>query len=323
MENKNELFDEIKRAIKSSSNIIITGHKNLDMDAFGACLAISELCRYFKKESSIIKEDQVDELSVSRAIHLLKDKETILTYDQIKSQINKKSLLVVVDAQDKDRLQHQSLVDEIDNLIILDHHNIEMTNYQTERVKFVDSTCSSTCEIIADMTSYYGIKLSSIVSTIMLAGIKIDTNNFTNNTTDKTYRTASILIQNGADNKEVRSLLKQELKEYKKMQSLIAKVEIIDGIYAVVVAPSNQLYKKETLAKASDILLNFDNIEAAFTIGYIETSVVGISARSLGSINVGKIMEQLKGGGYITTGATELHEITLEEVREKLKGVMK
>ncbi|MCZ9657393.1 DHHA1 domain-containing protein, partial [Lactobacillus jensenii] len=46
---------------------------------------------------------------------------------------------------------------------------------------------------------------------------------------------------------------------------------------------------------------------------------IGISARSMGDINVQVIMEKLGGGGHLSNAATQLKDITIDEAKEKLE----
>lgn len=55
------------------------------------------------------------------------------------------------------------------------------------------------------------------------------------------------------------------------------------------------------------------NINAAFVITKRTDGLIGISARSTGTINVQIIMESLGGGGHFTNAATQLENTTVEE----------
>jgi c-di-AMP phosphodiesterase-like protein len=65
-----------------------------------------------------------------------------------------------------------------------------------------------------------------------------------------------------------------------------------------------------------------ENVEASFVISKRPDDMVGISARSLGKINVQIIMEQLEGGGHLTNAATQLRDITINEAEIQLKAVI-
>ena len=63
-------------------------------------------------------------------------------------------------------------------------------------------------------------------------------------------------------------------------------------------------------------------IEASFTIGHIDNEFIGISARSIGNIDVEQIMSKLNGGGHKTTAATQIKTDSLEEVKQSLITVL-
>ena len=65
----------------------------------------------------------------------------------------------------------------------------------------------------------------------------------------------------------------------------------------------NNKYDKKYLAMISEELLQFEDVEASFTIGYIDDNIIGISARSIGNIDVEKIMNHFNGGGHTTKAA--------------------
>ena len=51
---------------------------------------------------------------------------------------------------------------------------------------------------------------------------------------------------------------------------------------------------------SADELLSLEGIEASYVVAKREDNLIGISARSLGSINVQLTMEALGGGGHLT-----------------------
>ena len=85
----------------------------------------------------------------------------------------------------------------------------------------------------------------------------------------------------------------------------------------------NKVYYRNELAEISEDLLTLDKIEAAFTIGRTETNEISISARSLGSYDVKKIMQALNGGGHKNEAAAQITGNTLEEVKQKLIELIK
>lgn len=59
-------------------------------------------------------------------------------------------------------------------------------------------------------------------------------------------------------------------------------------------------------------------MEASFTIGRLEKNVIGVSARSLGNVNVEEIMSILGGGGHLTDAAAQLANAKMEEVKNRI-----
>ncbi|MNN53565.1 DHHA1 domain protein [compost metagenome] len=63
------------------------------------------------------------------------------------------------------------------------------------------------------------------------------------------------------------------------------------------------------------------NVRASFVISERPDGLIGISARSLGSMNVQVVMERLGGGGHLTNAAVQL-EGTQAEAEKKLLAVL-
>ena len=74
-------------------------------------------------------------------------------------------------------------------------------------------------------------------------------------------------------------------------------------------------------AQAADELLNIKGITAAFVIYKME-GIYGISARSIGDINVQVVMEKLGGGGHQLSAGAQFESEDSEAVREALTGVI-
>ena len=151
----------------------------------------------------------------------------------------------------------------------------------------------------------------------MLAGIEIDTNAFNIKTSSKTFEAAAYLLKIGASNIEKQKLLKENKESYCKRQEFVKNSYMLNDNMALCVM-DNKIYPKYELALISEDLLQFDNVEASFTIGYTDKNTVGISARSIGEIDVERIMECLGGGGHKTDAAASIENKKIEEVKEEL-----
>jgi c-di-AMP phosphodiesterase-like protein len=158
-----------------------------------------------------------------------------------------------------------------------------------------------------------------IEATALLAGIIVDTKSFTFRTGSRTFDAASYLRAHGADTILVQKFLKEDVNTYIKRSKLIEAVTFYrDGI-AIAKGTENDFNDQVIIAQAADTLLTMEGVLASFVISERSEGVIGISARSLGNINVQVIMEALKGGGHLTNAATQLTGLSIVETESKLK----
>lgn len=306
-------FKKINKCFKRSSKVFIMGHKDTDLDAFGAAIGMCCYATSKNKYSYVILDDRKLESSVKKVVEQYNKDICIIKSNEVKKCIDKNSLLVIVDVNKKSLLQNNDILTEFNNILVIDHHGTGIDTIDLPQVQFfVDITASSTCEIIASLFEYENYILDSNVATTMLAGIVLDTNNFIIKTDMDTYRSAYYLSRCGADSRRVQYLLKQNIKEYIEMQKVITEVKVINKI-AISRGLQTKIYRREDLAKIADTILLFNNIEASFVIGKVNGGI-GISSRSMGDVNVGEVMERYGGGGDNHEAATKIVDKTLNEV---------
>lgn len=307
---------KIENLINTADNVFITAHKNIDLDALGAIIGIYYIVNSFGKRAYIILDDEEFNNEVKRALSTMKKTDDIVaaTYDEVKDLMTNETLLFVTDTSNKNRVQNEELL-KINNKIVIDHHVESENTIDKLLYKYIDVSSSSATEIVLELINQLNIYIPSEIATIMLAGIYIDTNGFLLKTSEKTHIYTALLYKFGADSKEAQYLLKQNFNEFKRRQKLTLATEILDK-YAIS-AVDMEYYPSE-IAKASDVILTFNNIEAAFVIAKLDEDVVGISARSLGNIDVEYIMHHFNGGGHKTDAATQIIGKSVEEVKKEL-----
>lgn len=320
-ENYMKIEKEIKIIIKNSKNVFVIAHKNLDLDALGACVGISSIANYFNKPSYIIIDDEKHELGVKKILDEIEEKVNIIKSTEIPKYHYKNSILVIVDTNKAHLLQSDKILHYFDNIIILDHHQETDQTIATDK-SIINENASSACEIVANLIEKYNVKLESEVATVILSGIVLDTNNFIVKTDSDTYYAAYYLTKHGAEPTKVQYYLKQDIKDYIIRQKVITDVKVINDKYALSVAPDKIKYKREELAKIADTLLQFNNIEASFVLGNRVDGGVGLSARSIGNVNVGEIAEKIGGGGDDYEAAAQIKNLTLKETEEELKKIL-
>ena len=292
----------------------------MDLDGFGAALGLSNIIKKYEKKANIIIADDIKEESIQKAIEFLHSK----NYERLNASeirnISKESLLIILDVHKKEMLEVPELVDKVKEIILVDHHI--QKDPIVSNLNLLEPSVSSTVEIIVNYLLQEKIQIDSITSTIMLAGIYIDTNGFNIKTTDKTFEAASYLMKNKADNVLKQSLFQENKNEIIHRKELLKNSHKINN-NMVICTLDKKIYKTSDLAKIAEEILQFENIEASFTIGYLDEKTVGISARSLGKIDVEKIMNSLGGGGHKTDAACRIENSSITKVKDKLECLLR
>ncbi len=318
---------ELKKKIKSAKTIFIMAHKDLDLDALGSSIGLYVILEKLNKNCFLIINDTKHESGVLKVFKELEGCLKIITGDDIEDKLyirEKRNLLIVLDTNKEDLVQASNVINYFDkeNIIVLDHHELGDTSIEAG-IRIIDNDVSSTCEMITNLVELYNFELDPYYATLLLAGIVLDTNNFTLKTNQETYYAAYYLSTMGASSKKVQYLLKQDLKEYIERQKLITDVDIINKKIAIAKGSSYVVYRKEDIAKIADTLLFFNDIEASFVIAKTSSKVISISGRSLGNYDISKILTPLGGGGNKTVGATRITDSTISKTEIKLKQILK
>ena len=230
------------------------------------------------------------------------------------------ALLIIVDTHKPSLVIDERLVKKIDNVVIIDHHRRSEEFVKNPLLVYMEPYASSTSELVTELLEYQPrANLSILEATALLAGIVVDTKCFSLRTGSRTFDAASYLRSKGADTILVQQFLKQSWDTYIMRSKIIERTEFYKEGIAIAMGPESIRYNQILIAQAADTLLSMENVEASFVISKREDDTIGISARSLGKVNVQLIMEALGGGGHLTNAAVQLKDVSLEEAEERLK----
>lgn len=315
----------LNKAINNAKTIFLMAHKDLDLDALGSSIGMYLILKGKRKNCYIVVDDITHELGVEKVLRELEGCITIIKSEDIEKYMyprESKNLLMVLDTNKPELVQSKELLKKFDKKVVIDHHDLSKTSIK-DAIIINDTEVSSTCEMITELIEFYDVEIESYYATVLLAGIVLDTNNFTLKTNPGTYYAAYYLSSLGASAKKVQYLLKQDIEEYTERQKLLAGIETINGRIAITKATPYTIYRREDLARVADTLLFFNNIEASFVIGKIGKDTVGVSARSLGNYEINKILEKIGGGGSDYNGAAKFEDTTISNVEKLLKNTIK
>ncbi len=311
----------LEELVSGSSNVIIMGHTNSDIDAMGSAMGLYRFVESIGKEVYIVSETSGTSLDT-----FIRDLNELDTYSGVLidkstalSKINSDTLLIIVDTDKKNYVEVPELLNKTDKIAVIDHHRRGTDYIENAILTFHEVYASSACELVTEIVEYSerNIKLSTFEVEALYAGIMMDTKNFTFKTGVRTFEAAAFLRKCGVDIIKVKKWFQSDLETYNKISDIVAKSEIINDNIAISVYSKEDPDANITCAKAADELLTISNITASFVIGKLGDRIC-ISGRSIGDINVQLILEKLGGGGHITVAGAQIEGMTEEEVKQEL-----
>ncbi|MBE6917200.1 MAG: DHH family phosphoesterase [Ruminococcaceae bacterium] len=311
--------NSLMELIGQSSQVFIMGHKNADLDSVGAAMGVACLCRKRGKKPYIVldlernvAEKLIDEI---RAVPEYQD--VFISGQEAMLLCDNHSVLVVVDTNRPDQVEHQPLLEAISKVCVVDHHRRAASYINPVVVNLHEPYASSAAELVTELLQYAVEKADvlPIEAKSLMAGIFLDTKSFNVRTGERTFEAASVLRLWGADTVEVKKLLQNDF------QDTMAKYQIIKSarLYRqeIAIAALNSPTSRALAAQAADELLNISGITASFVM-YPDGDQVFISARSIGDANVQVILEPLGGGGNTATAGAQISGCTVKEALDRL-----
>ncbi len=305
--------------ISDAGQVFVMGHQHADMDALGAAAGICCIARKRGKKAQIVidMEDNSAQSVLERLAELPEYKDTFISGTDAFIQAQPGALLVVVDTNRPDFVESEQLLDACNRVAVIDHHRRAASYIESAALNYHEPYASSASELVSELLQYLtdSSDLLRAEAEALLAGIMLDTKNFTRRTGSRTFEAAALLRRAGADTTEVQRLFQSDLAGMLERYEIIRHAEMVREDIAI--AAVDQEIDRVTAAKAADELLTMRGVSASFVL-FRRAGGVNLSARSLGEINVQVIMEKLGGGGNSTTAGGQVAEATVDEVREKL-----
>jgi len=305
--------------ISDSSEVYVMGHKYADMDSVGAAAGICCMARKHRKQVHIVLD--LDNNNANPLVQRLKRMEQyedlFISGSDAFIHAQPGALLVVVDTNRPDLVESEQLLDSCNRVAVIDHHRRAATYIESAALNFHEPYASSASELVAELLQYMiePAELYRGEAEALLAGIVLDTKNFTMRTGGRTFEAAAFLRRCGADTAEVSRMFQSDLESMVQRYDIIRRAEVCRGSLAV--AAVSKECPRIVAAKAADDLLTLKGMQASVVI-YQSGEGVGLSARSLGEINVQVLLESLGGGGNSTTAGGYIPNTTAEAVKARL-----
>lgn len=311
--------NSLMELIGQSSQVFIMGHKNADLDAVGAAMGISCMCRKKGTKAYIVidRERNAANQLIDEIVKVPEYAAVFISPDEALLQADSRSTLVVVDTNRPDQVESRPLLEAMNRVCVVDHHRRAADYIEPVVVNLHEPYASSASELVTELLQYSVDKqeVLPIESKSLLAGIFLDTKSFNVRTGERTFEAAAVLRRMGADTVEVKRLLQNDFQE------TMAKYQIIKAarLYRkeIAIAALNTGTTRVLAAQAADEMLNISGITASIVL-YPDNDRVIISARSMGEVNVQMILEPLGGGGNTATAGAQIAGKSIKEVLDDL-----
>ena len=307
----------------SASNVIIMGHKFPDYDAFGASVGLARLAMFCGVKVNVVTDPKNP--NIKKCLKFFDGDEYKGVFvdaarglDLIKSE----TLLVIADVNNPAMFESIDIYNNVYNVAIVDHHRKTAESERNLAIEYIEPASSSASELVSEMLEQTlpPSTLKRVEANMLLAGISLDTKQFTKGTGAKTYAAAMYLLGSNASYEGIQDLFKTSIVDYRQIAKFGQKVEVYRNSMAIAVnfEVGDSSTDRSLAAKAADGLLAVEGVSASFALMQIEDTI-HISARSNGSVNVQLILEKLKGGGRYDSAGAQLKSATIQQALLKLK----
>ena len=303
-----------------TEHVYVMGHQYADMDTLGAAAGVCAIARKRGKIARIVMDTENNSVGpMLRKLKALPEyKDVFIGGGDAFLRVQPDTLLVVVDTNRPASVESEPLLEACNRVAVIDHHRRGSSYIEKMALNFHEPYASSASELVTELLGYL-LEPGDLLKTeaeALLAGIVLDTKNFTNRTGGRTFEAAAYLRRAGADTQDVQRMFQSDLESMIDRYAIIRQAVLYREDLAI--AAIDEECERVTAAKAADELLTLSGVQASFVF-YPKDGGVYISARSLGEVNVQVIVEALGGGGNSTSAGGQLPGVTVEQVRQMLQ----
>lgn len=307
-----------------ADNVIIMGHRYGDFDSFGASVGVARLCMLCGVKANVAID--LRDKNLKPCIKMMQQTDIFaqMFVDNAEALdlISPDTLIVLVDHNVLERAQFADVAKKVNTIAIIDHHRKIDKLPETVKLSYIEPSASSSCELVSEMleTAISSQSLHKEVADMLLAGILLDTKQFTRSTGTRTFGAAQYLRGAGASPTDVYNLFKTTAEDLSKEARFHTSITTYKENVAISACDGDTDESYRVIAsKAADKMLTLRGIDAAFTLVRIGEQI-HISGRSNGKVNVQLILEKLHGGGHFDVAGAQVVSDSVTEVLDTLKS---
>lgn len=313
------IASSLAELINQSSMVFVMGHRMADLDALGSAIGLVCLCRKLGKAVRIVldKENNAAKSLLEKLAELPEYDNLFVTGEDALLAADSRSLLIVVDTNRPDQVESKALLESINRVAVIDHHRRAADYIEQVVLILHEPFASSASELVSEILQYAvePKDIKPMEAQALLAGIVLDTKNFSVRTGSRTFEAAAFLRRAGADTVDVKKLFQNDL------DATVSRYQIVQAarLYRneIAIAALDYTATRTLAAQAADELLNIKGIMASFVL-FPDGERIIVSARSIGEANVQVILEPLGGGGNAATAGAQIPGKSVREVLAEL-----
>ena len=321
------------KLIAEAGNVLIMGHRSPDYDSIGSCVGLARLAIAARGGDSsrirvVVNREHINfRLCYDLLAHLPEYRSIFISGDTALDAVRSDTLLIMSDVNNVFNTEAPRLLKCVKNVVIIDHHRRQDQLYEFKPLMtYIRPAVAAASELVSEMLEFspYHDQLQKEEANLMLAGMMLDTKNFTSGAGMQTFSAVNYLYRRGAHANAVRQLFTESMSTLFTACDIDSRTRTYrDKIALTWLSVDHAATETDNIAvaKAADKLMTIDGIEASFALLRADNTVT-ISARSHDKINVQVIMQRLGGGGHYDMAGARLTHTTLEAACVQLKTVL-
>ena len=296
----NEILNKIFEKIEASDSIVVFGHMKPDGDCVGSVMGCKKELQYLFPNKKIY----------AVGTHPSYLPQYIEPSDDVDDETIKRSLALMVDLSDIDRVEDQRIKDAKD-IVCFDHH---VSNGDREFLVYRDELAPSATAILTEcFLNTYG-ELSKEAADYFYLGLITDSGRFQYDSSTKTFEIAGKLIQCGADYKRLYHELYKQTSRDLKVRSYVYDNYVFDGLVCYIVIKKEDYHSRgleeSDVAGKVNLLAQLDDHPIWVFFLEQEDGIIRVEFRSDGTRNVQKAALAFGGGGHFAASGTRITDFS-------------
>lgn len=287
--------DQIIAKIKEYETIIIHRHVRPDPDAIGSQVGLKKIIQASFPDKNVYAVGEEDP-----SLHFL------AKMDDIDDTLFENALIIVCDTANQGRISDKRY--ELGEYVIkIDHHP---NNDTYGDIKWIDTTASSTCELIYSFAKYHqSLKITDEAARLIYAGIVGDTGRFLfPNTTNQTFHYAAELVSYDFDRTALYNSMYDVTEKIARMRGFILQNFKISKSGATSIKITKEILDEFGISSAETggLVGTLGDIQGvkAWIIFIEEEYIIRARIRSKGPV-INTLANKYNGGGHpLASGAS-------------------